>query len=107
MCLLGVDGVGTEAMSCSHSALMAWAMWHRQTPPKLNTIMPWTSKFRIVLYFIGGLLPYCPYWAPNAYAPQNHGHPDLDACGCVRMSPNPDVCVAALSVISSVTTQQV
>jgi hypothetical protein len=55
-------------------------------------------QFKINPYLLGSLLPYCPYWAPNAYAPQNRGHPDLDACGCVRVSPNPDVCGCIICV---------
>jgi hypothetical protein len=57
---------------------------------------PWT--------LLGSLLPYCPYWAPNAYAPQNRGHPDLDACCCVCVLPNPDalsVCIVSYHFLPS------
>ena len=42
---------------------------------------------------IGSLHPYCPYWAPNAYAPQNSGHPDLDTCGCDHALPDLEAAV--------------
>ena len=47
---------------------------------------------RFIIYLLGSLLPYCPYWAPNAYAPQKSGHPDLDTCGCDHAPPDLDVC---------------
>jgi hypothetical protein len=35
---------------------------------------------------------YADTFAVNAYAPQNSGHLDLDACGCIHMLPDLDVC---------------
>ena len=58
-----------------------------------------TKGTKLCISVIGELAPLLSVLGTKCiYAPQNRGHPDLDACGCVRVSPNPDVCGCIICV---------